>query len=619
MYLIVNEERRIVAASPELLEIAGVKSVFDLLTKDEILQFTADEKSPEIKLGKDIYRSKDEALTSLFGSLTILRLEEKVQEEIGLSLEEEPLPPKSEIIEESGAEFTKPPITESKEVSKPTPFKDVEPKKPSIEEESVSAKSMENEAIPSLKEEGELEDILPLLLAEETKQEKVPESKTSSDEIEEIELPSSEATSQNIEGGTEEFGLLETNQPESSKAPSIKELGNEENPQVESESNDELLRIIDEELEQEKTEEEKFEDFSLKEHLNTEEFELLQKEISELPETENATEEPAKPTEMIPEEAAVLSSPLEENTTVEAPIPQPEETSPAKDLLKHYTPDVESNAKKLGLSLEEYLDLLASFVQESHTLEASLLSQETAKNDEALNTLYDAIALLHLDKLQEVLDEIRNTSAEQKTSIVETFYHWLDNSLERIRETATSGQISSEEKAPERAEMPTSEVVTPQVETPQSQPEAISEPNIEETVTIEEEAPAIPTLPENELFEDVQPVPIEFSVKIAAEELNLPEDLVLEFINDFATQGHEYLPVLIESYQNNDLDKLQKTAHMLKGAASNLRIEPMVENLYELQFDTDISRAPKRIKLFAGQLMSLDQYLQHMKNRGRIG
>ncbi len=79
-------------------------------------------------------------------------------------------------------------------------------------------------------------------------------------------------------------------------------------------------------------------------------------------------------------------------------------------------------------------------------------------------------------------------------------------------------------------------------------------------------------------------------------------------------QGHEYIPELIDAYQNGDLDKLQKTAHMLKGAASNLRIEPMVQNLYDLQFDNDLSRAPRRIKLFAGQLISLDQYLKQVNN-----
>jgi HPt (histidine-containing phosphotransfer) domain-containing protein len=115
-----------------------------------------------------------------------------------------------------------------------------------------------------------------------------------------------------------------------------------------------------------------------------------------------------------------------------------------------------------------------------------------------------------------------------------------------------------------------------------------------------------------DILRDIKPIPIEFSLHIASEELSLPEDLVLEFINDFAQQAHENLPILIEEYRNDELDKLQKTAHMLKGAASNLRVEQMVNNLYELQYDNNIENAPQRIRLFAGQLMGLDNYLQQM-------
>ncbi|WP_457602327.1 Hpt domain-containing protein [Nitratifractor sp.] len=612
MYLIVNEERRIVAASPELLRKAEVESVFDLLTKEDILQFAEESNLPEINLGKQTYQSEGEVLSSLFGSLTILRLEEKVGEEISFP-KEEVFTPESGLTEEPSLEFTQPVSEEAEEISESTLQKSVKPEESTIaEEKTVSDKLMENEAIPSLKEEGEPEDILPLLLAEEMK-EKSSEAESSSDETEPTEILSSEPVSQEIE--TQELDLLEANQLEVPEAPSIEEF-DEEKPQDKSADDEDLLRIFDEELARENAEEKKSEDFSFEEHLKEEEFEILQKEAPELSESEGITEEPSVSNEKISEEMSTFSLPIEESTAPEKSTSLLEETSPRKEFLEHYTPNAEKNAEKLGLSLEEYLELLSSFVQESHALEESLLSPKTSSSEEALNTLYDAIALLHLDELHEVLDEIRTTPPEQRSSIVEAFYHWLDTSLDRIRETATITQAPlEEEESPQESETSTPEVVTHEIETPEVAPQTVPEPAIEETVTEEEVAKGTPELPENELFEDLQPVPIEFSVKIAAEELNLPEDLVLEFINDFATQGHEYLPVLIESYQNNDLDKLQKTAHMLKGAASNLRIEPMVENLYELQFDTDISRAPDRIRLFAGQLMSLDKYLQYMQNK----
>ena len=620
MYLIVNEEKRIVAASPELLKRVGVGSVFDLLTGHDLLQFSKEEDSSvDIQLGEQTYGSEGEALASLFGALTILRLIEKEQEEISLPLEEKARIPESEFMEEASMEFIEPSIEEeeSEKISEPTLRQEMETRESVLDvEEKVSDKLTENEAIPTLKEEGEPEDILPLLLSEETKGQEISETESSSNETSETELPSPEPTAQRVE--TEELDLLEANQLEIPEVPSIEEFGQEKNPQDKSPGDEDLLQIFDEELERENSGEKASGDFSLEEQLKKEEFEVLEKETSEIPESEDIIEEASTSTDMISEELSTSSLPIEESSPTEEPALSFQETSPWKELLEHYTPNVEKNAEKLGLSVEEYLDLLASFVQESHALETSLLSPEASKNDEALNTLYDAIALLHLDELHEVLDEIRSTPLEQRSTAVEAFYHWLDTSLDRIRETVTVTQpsIEIEKETSPKSGMPTFETVEREIEAPEVQSETLPEPAIEETVTVEEEAAENPPeLPESELFEDLQPVPIEFSLKIAAEELNLPEDLVLEFINDFATQGHEYLPVLIESYQNNDLDKLQKTAHMLKGAASNLRIEPMVENLYELQFDTDISRAPKRIRLFAGQLMSLDQYLQHMQNK----
>ncbi len=116
----------------------------------------------------------------------------------------------------------------------------------------------------------------------------------------------------------------------------------------------------------------------------------------------------------------------------------------------------------------------------------------------------------------------------------------------------------------------------PTIEIRLNEPNSIQTPKVEETEVVEDNKSGSSSISVNEFLKDVRMIPIEFSIKLAADELNLPEDLVLEFVNDFSNQGHEYIPELIDAYQNGDLDKLQKTAHMLKGAASNLRIEPMV-------------------------------------------
>jgi len=189
---------------------------------------------------------------------------------------------------------------------------------------------------------------------------------------------------------------------------------------------------------------------------------------------------------------------------------------------------------------------------------------------------------------------------------------------ESVSEEATEVSVppasAPEAPLPPREEpAPTPE---PSVPEPAPQPEKAPEPQAAEPESETEKAAPSGEVDVEKFLRGVQPIPIEFSLHIAAQELSLPEDLVLEFINDFDKQGHEYLPVLIEAYEKKDLPHLQKTAHMLKGAASNLRIEAMVDNLYALQYDNDIERAPERIRTFAGQLMSLDNYLEQMNSQG---
>ena len=581
MYLIVNEERRIVAASPELLKLAEVQSVFDLLAKERVLEMTEENNVSYLRLENRSYRTESEALSSLFGPLTILHLHEAE------TSVEVPHPSK----ETASAEI---PVVEE-ELPEEIPMSEAELPEPKAKAEKPEKR--EDESIPTLKNESGIEDILPLLLAEEKEPQEAPAEEKPAEELHEIELPSHEVDLLNEKPEIEE---------ERSESLPSEEFESATEAPVKPESNEEIFRIFDEELALEK-EEEKPEEFSLEEHLEESEFELLQKEASELSETTLSLAEEEQEVQAAPEEL----SPSEEELP-ELSMPQ-EERAAWEELLESYTPDPEENAAKLGMSREEYLDLLSSFIEESRSLESALLSDDASQSDAALSTLYDALSLLNLDKLHKVLDAIRQAPREERSPIVDAFYRWMDTTMERITQELSRTETPKEEISAQ-AEIAKPEIEAPEVEKETLPPEEI-QPVIEETTVAQKPETALPPLPEGDLLEGVQPIPIEFSVKIAAEELNLPEDLVLEFINDFAAQGHEYLPVLIETYQNGDLEKLQKTAHMLKGAASNLRIEPMVENLYELQYDNDISRAPKRIKLFAGQLMSLDQYLQRLNSK----
>ncbi len=364
-------------------------------------------------------------------------------------------------------------------------------------------------------------------------------------------------------------------------------------------------------------------------------------------EEESADEELKALLQLSEDEGAPLEllTPEEEEERLEEGMTRPREAEqsaesllqpgPWKELAENFHPDLPANAQEIELDNKEYGELLQEFIQDSRSMHAQLVEEQNAPRQEAVSILQDAISLLHLSPLDQLLGMLEQATYEERLEIVDTYERLLDQ-LERnlltlkktgipssIQEQPAPSPLTPEPTAPERetpsvaekeAERPLpGETAVPPVSEERETPEKPEEKlPTEKTKEEGETVPATAIQSVEEFLEGVRPIPIEFSLHIAAEELNLPEDLVLEFIGDFDKQGHEYLPVLIEAYQNRDLDRLQKTAHMLKGAASNLRIEAMVDNLYDLQFDTDIDRAPQRIRLFAGQLMSLDKYLEQM-------
>ena len=335
--------------------------------------------------------------------------------------------------------------------------------------------------------------------------------------------------------------------------------------------------------------------------------------------------------------------PAEEETVQEPLFPMPEaaetpekpaeaEYAPWQEISEAFHPDLASNAARLELNEAEYAELIREFVQDSRSLKGQLLSENAQERNNATAILKDAIVLLHLAPLDRMLEFIAKATDSERSPIVEEYERLLDElerglatvSTEETPPLSTEASAEPELAIPEAPAPKEAEELPPVEESPVETATAVPEtpPAPEEEVpAATAETPEVAEAPESgapesiaveEFLQGVKPIPIEFSLQIASQELNLPEELVLEFINDFAKQGHEYLPVLIDDYQKKDLDHLQKTAHMLKGAASNLRIEAMVDNLYDLQFDNNLERAPQRIRLFAGQLMSLDNYLEQM-------
>ncbi len=315
-------------------------------------------------------------------------------------------------------------------------------------------------------------------------------------------------------------------------------------------------------------------------------------ELSEMPETPAHTDS-KMPT--IEELTAEGESEVDKSSPVEAEVA-------SIDI------DLEDRAELLEIDTEEYKSLFMDFISDAREMKENLLSSDDESIRDTISILKDAVLLLQLQALKNMLADIEASDGDNRKTAVDRFYLTLD----AIESEIEAGNTKIVLGTPSVTESAKSESIVESEIVPETESVIVESESVEEQQEEATEAPSSDKLTADDILEGVKPIPIEFSLHIASEELSLPEDLVLEFISDFAQQAHENLPVLIEEYRNNELDKLQKTAHMLKGAASNLRIEQMVDNLYQLQYDNDIDNAPERIRLFAGQLMGLDNYLKQM-------
>jgi len=175
-------------------------------------------------------------------------------------------------------------------------------------------------------------------------------------------------------------------------------------------------------------------------------------------------------------------------------------------------------------------------------------------------------------------------TSEEKTALLDEFFAMLDQIKNDLKE-------QSLDQSPEAASPETAE-------TSHHKPASVSEEKAGNAL-------AIPT----DILATTPAIPFDFSTHVASDELGLPESLVEEFVVDFIKQAKENIPIFQEAEQKGDLATLQKTAHLLKGAASNLRIDPLAETLEALQYNEELSKVPDLFHQFVGQLKALDNFI----------
>ncbi|MFK5976184.1 MAG: Hpt domain-containing protein [Sulfurovum sp.] len=105
---------------------------------------------------------------------------------------------------------------------------------------------------------------------------------------------------------------------------------------------------------------------------------------------------------------------------------------------------------------------------------------------------------------------------------------------------------------------------------------------------------------------DIKPIHFDFQLEEAANDLSLPVELIEEFVNDFIDQAREETEKMLTCYEEGDLDAIQKIGHLLKGTSSNLRIKPLADTLYKIQFCEDSNHLEHFIKDYWGHFLSFE-------------
>jgi hypothetical protein len=237
--------------------------------------------------------------------------------------------------------------------------------------------------------------------------------------------------------------------------------------------------------------------------------------------------------------------------------------------------DARANAEKIGVGVDDYFTFIQEYIQTAEGMRHQLLSDDDAKRASAVEKLSHLANVLHLDDAATLL---RSIAQNGETSVVENFFETLRR---YTGETSKEENVSQPvEAAPQPAETPS-----------------------ESTESGEYVYGPID-------LSDVKPIHFDFTVDEAANDLSLPTELIEEFIMDFIKQAHEETERMIEAYRKGDLETVQKIGHLLKGTSSNLRITPLADTLYEIQFNDDIEKVPELVRNYWGHFLSLENQMK---------
>ncbi|CAA6820311.1 MAG: Unknown protein [uncultured Sulfurovum sp.] len=332
-----------------------------------------------------------------------------------------------------------------------------------------------------------------------------------------------------------------------------------------------------------------------------------------------------------------------------APMELFEETTLETD--KH-TPiyiDIDKVSEEIGISNSDYNNFLSEYIDTAISLESDLNSNNQEKQSTASQTLMQLADVLQLPVVNSIIGKLNTTDKESAMNLIKKFYDTLSmlTTKKQLSEhiqpqdivKPVSFQIDdlqllddidtqdSPRENPRKNSVETTQKtnLSPDIDLLIDDP--LPETNQYDTKPIEEVSTKNKPVTRNDNtldtsttksfgtlnLDEVKPMPFEFNMSDAADDLSLPLDLIEEFVKDFIVQARTETKKMVESYENGDLESIQKIGHLLKGASSNLRIEPLSNSLYDIQFCENSTKLENLIYIYWGQFLAFEQQINNSK------
>jgi hypothetical protein len=114
-------------------------------------------------------------------------------------------------------------------------------------------------------------------------------------------------------------------------------------------------------------------------------------------------------------------------------------------------------------------------------------------------------------------------------------------------------------------------------------------------------------------LKDVVPVRFDFSLEKSSKELELPEEIIMDFIKDFNEKCRIDTQNIIDAYKAKDMKKIYEIAHELRLVASNLFITPLAESLLKLQYNKEIYKVPSLVEKYWTQFISFENRIKNIQ------